>query len=200
MVKKFILTTILALLPLIFVQGGLKPGDPAPPFYLKSVDGTFVSLSDYNNQKGVILVFTSNLCPFSKAYEQRIIKLHRRFSSAGFPVVAINSNSLEISPDDSLSQMKQLSDEKNYPFPYLKDENQEVCKAYGATRNPQVYLLEKSSSGFKIAYIGAIDNNSLDSSAVSDPYVDNAIIALLQGTRPATATTRPIGCIIKTTD
>lgn len=198
--KKLFLASLLSFLPLLFVQAQVKPGDPAPPFSLKNVDGTIVSLSDYSNQKGVILVFTSNLCPFSKAYEQRIIQLHRKFVIVGFPVVAINSNSLEISPDDSFSHMKQLSDEKNYPFPYLKDENQEVCKAYGATRNPQVYLLEKSSSGFKIAYIGAIDNNSLDSSAVSDPYVEDAIVALLTRSRPQPAITKPIGCIIKTTD
>jgi len=199
-VKKLILATLLSFLPLLIVQGGLKPGDPAAPFTLKSVDGIMVSLSDYNNQKGVILVFTSNLCPFSKAYEQRIIQLHQRFADMGFPVVAINSNNPEISPDDSFSHMKQLSDDKDYPFPYLKDENQEVCKVYGATRNPQVYLLERSSSGFKVAYVGAIDNNSLDPRSASDRYVENAIIALLRGLRPEPSTTKPIGCIIKTTD
>jgi len=199
-VKKLILASLLSLLSLLSAQGGLKPGDPAAPFSLRSVDGTMVSLSDYNNQHGVVLVFTSNLCPFSKAYEQRIIQLHRRFANMGFPVVAINSNSPEISPDDSFSHMKQLSDEKDYPFPYLKDEDQEVCKAYGATRNPQVYLLEKSSSGFKIAYVGAIDDNSLDPKSVSIKYVDNAITTLLRGLRPEPASAKPIGCIIKTTN
>jgi len=199
-VKKLILASFLSIMPLLIVQGGLKPGDPAAPFSLKSVGGTIVSLSDYNNQKGVALVFTSNLCPFSKAYEQRIIQLHRRFADMGFPVIAINSNSTEISPDDSFSHMKQLSDEKNYPFPYLKDENQEVCKVYGATRNPQVYLLEKSTNGFKVAYVGAIDNNSLDPRSASEHYVENAIIALLRGLRPEPSNTKPIGCIIKTTE
>jgi peroxiredoxin len=199
-VKKLILAILLALIPMLFVQGGLKPGDPAAPFSLKSVDGIIVSLADYNNQRGVIMVFTSNLCPFSKAYEQRIIQLHRRFANMGFPVVAINSNSPVISPDDSFSQMKQLSDEKDYPFPYLKDENQEVCKIYGATRNPQIYLLEKSSSGFKVAYVGAIDNNSLDPRSASEHYVENAIIALLRGLRPEPSITKPIGCIIKNTN
>ena len=198
--KKLILAILLSLIPMLFVQGGLKPGDPAAPFSLKSVDGIIVSLADYNNQRGVIMVFTSNLCPFSKAYEQRIIQLHRRFANMGFPVVAINSNSPVISPDDSFSQMKQLSDEKDYPFPYLKDENQEVCKIYGATRNPQIYLLEKSSSGFKVAYVGAIDNNSLDPRSASEHYVENAIIALLRGLRPEPSITKPIGCIIKNTN
>jgi peroxiredoxin len=196
--KKLILAAALHFLALLIVYGGLKPGDPAAPFSLQSVDGNIVSLSDYNNQKGLILVFTSNLCPFAKAYEQRIIQLHNEYAKLGFPVVAINSNNPEVSPDDSIGQMKLLADEKNYPFPYLKDEKEEVCKAYGATRNPHVFLLQKSSNGFKIAYMGAIDDNSLDARSVSNNYLENSIVALLKGTKPAPATSIPIGCKIKT--
>ena len=195
--KKSILTSVLYFLALVIAYGGLKPGDPAPSFSLQSVGDTIVSLSDYSNQKGVILVFTSNLCPFAKAYEQRIIQLHNKFANLGYPVVAINSNNPEVSPDDSLSQMKLFADEKNYPFPYLKDDNEEVCKAYGATRNPHVFLLQKSSSGFKIAYMGAIDDNSLDARSVANNYLENAIVALLKGSKPVPATTIPIGCKIK---
>jgi peroxiredoxin len=199
-VKKLILASLFPFFALVIVKGGLKPGDPALPFSLKNVDGEFVSLSDYSNQKGVILVFTSNLCPFAKAYEQRIIEFHKRYAELGYPVVAINSNNTEISPEDSFSQMKLLAGEKDYPFPYLKDDKQEVYTAYGAARNPQVFLLEKSSSGFKVAYVGAIDDNSLDSRSVSNNYLDNAIISLLTGSKPAPSTSRPIGCIIKTKD
>jgi peroxiredoxin len=198
MVKKLILVTAIPFLALVIVSGGLKPGDPAAPFSLQSVGDTIVSLSDYNNQKGLILVFTSNLCPFAKAYEQRIIQLHNEYAKLGFPVVAINSNSPEVSPDDSIGQMKVLADERNYPFPYLKDDKEEVCKAYGATRNPHVFLLQKSSNGFKIAYMGAIDDNSLDARSVSKNYLENAVVALLMGSKPAPATTIPIGCKIKT--
>ena len=196
--KKSILTSVLYFLALVIAYGGLKPGDPAPSFSLQSVGDTIVSLSDYSNQKGVILVFTSNLCPFAKAYEQRIIQLHNKYANLGFTVVAINSNSPEISPDDNFSNMKLLAREKDYPFPYLKDENEEVCKAYGATRNPHVFLLQKSGSGFLIAYMGAIDDNSLDPGSVSNLYLDNAILALLKGSKPALSSTRPIGCMIKT--
>ncbi|MCK4879373.1 MAG: thioredoxin family protein [Bacteroidales bacterium] len=183
---------------LLLVHGGLKPGDKAASFSLKSVNGDTISLSDYSNQKGVILVFTSIPCPFSKAYEQRIIDLHNKYASLGFPVVAINSNSPEISPEDSFSHMKLRTLEKGYPFSYLKDEKGEVCKAYGATRTPHVYLLDNSNNHFKIAYMGAIDDNSLDSRSVSNRYLENALRALSEGERPDPATTRPIGCIIKT--
>jgi len=196
--KKALLAFLLCLMEVVLVHGGLKPGDKAAWFSLQSVDGTTVSLSDFKSQKGVILVFTSNPCPFSKAYEQRIIELHHKYAALGFPLVAINSNSPEISPDDNFSQMKQRSDEKSYPFPYLKDELEEVCKAYGATRNPQFYLLEKSGDSFKIAYVGALDDNVLDYRSVSNTYLENAIRALLIGERPQPDSTKPFGCIIKT--
>ena len=88
--KKVLLTTGLALAGILMIHAGLKPGDTAKDFTLKNVDGTEVSLSDYGDQKGVILVFTCNPCPFAKAYEQRVIKLHQKYAEQGFPVVAIN--------------------------------------------------------------------------------------------------------------
>lgn len=196
--KKVIIAFLLCFSALLFVHGGLKPGDVAASFSLKSVDGSTISLSDFSDQKGVVLVFTSNPCPFSKAYEQRIIELHNKYSSLGFSLIAINSNSPEISPDDSFNHMKQLSDKRGYPFPYLKDENEEVCNAYGATRNPHFFLLEKSGDGFKVAYVGAFDDNALDSRSVSNSYLENAIRALLNGERPKPDSTRPFGCTLKT--
>ncbi len=198
--KKVILFVLFNLLLLAFVLGGVKPGGKAAPFTLLNVDGKTVSLSDYINQKGVILIFTCNTCPFTKAYEERIIQLHNTYLSIGFPVVAINSNNPQISPDDSFNQMKARAMEKNYPFPYLKDDKEEVCKAYGATRTPQVYLLEKSGDGFRVAYMGAIDDNSLDSRSVANRHLEKAIRALREGKRPDPATTRAIGCTIKTED
>ncbi len=196
--KKVILASLLSFMALLLVHGGLKPGDKAASFSLKSVNGDIISLSDYSNQKGVILIFTSIPCPFSKAYEQRIIDLHNKYANLGFPVVAINSNSPEISPEDSFSHMKLRALEKGYPFTYLKDEMGEVCKAYGATRTPHIYLLQKSSNGFKIAYVGSIDDNVLDSRSVANRYLENAILAITKGEKPDPGTTRPIGCMIKT--
>jgi peroxiredoxin len=180
------------------LQAQLKPGDPAMDFSLKNVDGKMVSLSDYSDEKGVIVVFTCNPCPFAKAYEQRIINLHNRYSKEGWPVVAINPNDDRVSPDDTWEKMKARAEEKNYPFPYLKDETQEVYKAYGATRTPHIFLLKKEGKGFSVAYIGAIDNNAMNEAAASERYLENAIQAVLQGKAPKPATTDAIGCTIKT--
>ena len=195
--KKVLFTTTLALLTLTAVNAGLKPGDKAVAFTLKNVDETMVSLSDYSDQKGVILIFTCNSCPFAKAYEQRIIQLNKIYASQGYPVVAINPNDAELSPEDTFESMKGLAKEKQYPFPYLKDETQEIYKAYGATRTPHIFLLVNKGGKFKIAYIGAIDDNAMDASAVTQRYLESAIGALISGDTPSPHTTKAIGCTIK---
>lgn len=195
--KKVILTATLALTALLLVSAGLKPGDNAVQFQLKNVDGQMVSLSDYNDQKGVIVVFTCNPCPFAKAYEQRIIQLHEKYAGQGFPVVAINPNDSGVSPEDTFEKMKARADEKGYPFPYLKDETQEIYQAYGATRTPHIFLLENKGGKFKVAYIGAIDDNAMDAAAVSQKYLEKAITAVMAGEKPAPLTTKAIGCTIK---
>lgn len=196
--KKAISTVALAIVALLAVNAGLKPGDKAVDFSLKNVDGSMVSLSDYKDQKGVILIFTCNPCPFAKAYEQRIIQLDKKYASLGYPVVAINPNDEGISPEDTFESMKKLAEEKEYPFPYLKDETQEIYKAYGATRTPHIFLLQNKGGKFKVAYIGAIDDNAMDASAVTQQYLEKAIKALDSGDDPNPATTKAVGCTIKT--
>jgi peroxiredoxin len=194
--KKVILTSVLSLFALMLVHGGLKPGDKATSFSLKNVDGTTVALSDYSNQKGVILVFTCNPCPFAKAYEQRIIGLHNTYADMGFPVVAINPNNPAVSPEDTFDKMKARAREKNYPFPYLVDD-QDIYKSYGATRTPHIYLLKKNGNSFNVAYIGAIDDNAMEASAVTKKYLEDAIKAVMAGNTPDPVTTKAIGCTIK---
>lgn len=198
--KKTILTFSLLSAAIVMLGAGLEPGDNAVDFTLKNVDGTTVSLSDYSDQKGVIVVFTCNPCPFAKAYEQRIIQLHHKYSPEGYPVVAINPNDDQVSPEDTFDKMKARSAERDFPFPYLKDETQEVYQAYGATRTPHIYLLENRNGKFKVAYVGAIDDNAMDASAVTVRYLEDAIGALMAGNAPDPATTKAVGCTIKTRD
>ena len=195
--KKTILTFTMLLSALLLASAGVKPGDDAIKFSLKNVDGTTVKLSDYDNQKGVILVFTCNPCPYANAYEQRIIQLHETYAEQGFPVVAINPNDDKISPEDTFDKMKAKASEKGYPFPYLKDATQEVYRAYGATRTPHIFLLENKGGKFEVAYIGAIDDNAMDAASVIQKYLEKAIMAVISGNEPNPATTKAIGCTIK---
>ncbi len=198
--KRYILTGVLAIAAVAILQAGLNPGDAAVGFTLKNVDDTEVSLSDYAEQNGVIVVFTCNPCPFANAYEQRIIQLNNKYVNQGFPVIAINSNDEELSPEDSMEKMKIRSAEKEYPFPYLKDETGEVFRAYGATRTPQIYLLQKEKGAFKVAYIGSIDDNAMNPSEVTSRYLEKAIASVKSGIPPNPNTTKAIGCTIKAKD
>lgn len=189
--------SVVALAGLVAVSAGLNPGDNAVDFSLTNVDGTTVSLSDYSSKKGVIVIFTCNTCPFAKAYENRIIQLHQKYAEQGFPVVAINPNDDEVQPADTWEKMKKKAADKEFPFPYLKDETQDIYKAYGATRTPHIFLLSNSGSEFKVAYIGAIDDNAMDASGVTKRYLESAIEAVKSGGTPDPAVTKAIGCTIK---
>jgi peroxiredoxin len=181
----------------IHAQNGYKVGDRAAGFSLKNVDGSIVSLADYNASKGVIVIFTCNHCPFAKAYENRIIELHKEFAGKGVPVVAINPNDPKESPDDSFDEMKKRSKDKSFPFKYIFDETQATAKTYGATRTPHVYLLKNEGGIFRVTYIGAIDDNSSDAASVKEKYLENAVNALLNNSKPNNEMTKAIGCSIK---
>ncbi len=177
---------------------GLKVGDRAVDFNLKNIDGTFVSLAANKDAKGYILIFTCNTCPYSVAYEDRIIQLHNKYAPKGYPVVAVQPNSPKKSPGDSFEKMQKRARSKNFPFPYLMDETQEVTRTYGATNTPHVYVLNRQSNeSFKIEYIGAIDNNSRDAAAADKHYVQQAVDNLLKGKGVETTKTKAIGCTIK---
>ena len=173
-------------------------GSVAPDFSLKNIDGKTVSLSDYDGDKGVMVIFSCNPCPYVQAYEDRIIALHKEFAPQGIPVVLINPNDAVQQPADSFEEMKKRAAEKNYPFPYLVDEGQKIYPAYGATRTPEIFLLKNEGSGrFVVAYTGTVDDNYKDAAAVTAPYAANAARALLSGSAPDPAATVAIGCGIK---
>ncbi|MCM5661627.1 thioredoxin family protein [Galbibacter mesophilus] len=176
---------------------GYQVGDKASDFKLKNVDGKFVSLSDYAEAKGFLVIFTCNSCPYANAYEDRIIELDKKYQKIGVPVVAINPNSPEVQPKDSFENMQKRAKAKDYTFPYLLDENQEVFPMYGAQRTPHCFLLEKTDGGYEVKYIGAIDDNYQDAEAVEVKYVENAIDAMLSGNEIEIKNTKAIGCSIK---
>lgn len=176
---------------------GYKIGDTATDFSLKNIDNKMVSLADYDNAKGFIVIFTCNHCPYSVAYEDRIIDLDKKYKSKGYPVIAINPNNPAISKGDDFVSMQQRAKDKGFTFPYLFDDGQKIFPKYGATRTPHVFLLNKENNALKVAYIGAIDNNSHDATAVTEKYVENAVDALLKGEKPALDFTKAIGCSIK---
>lgn len=196
--KRISLSILAVIISIGFASaGGYKIGDKATDFKLKNVDGNMVSMADYKDARGFIVVFTCNHCPVSKKYEQRIIDLDNAYSPKGFPVIAINPNDKDVQPADSYEEMVKLAAKKEYPFPYLYDETQEVAKAYGATRTPHVFILSKEKGDLVVEYIGAIDNNSKSADAADEKYVEDAVDALLDGNDVALTYTKAVGCTIK---
>ncbi|GAB3175107.1 thioredoxin family protein [Telluribacter humicola] len=177
---------------------GYQVGDVVNNFRLKNVDGRMISLSDFTSQKGVIIVFQSNHCPFSKAYEERIIALDRKFNTQGYPVLAINPSDPASYPDDNFDQMQYRARTKGYTYPFLSDEKQVVAQAFGASRTPQVFVLKHAGGGkFTVQYLGTIDDNPQDPAGVTKRYVDDAVSNLLVSKPVVITTTKAIGCAIK---
>lgn len=176
---------------------GYGIGDIATDFKLQNVDGNMVSLADYKNAKGFIITFTCNTCPYAVAYEDRIMALDKKYASKGFPVIAIMPNNTNVKPGDGMDAMKARAEEKGYTFPYLIDEGQEIYPKFGASKTPHIFILEKTKQGNIVRYIGAIDDNYKDASAVKEKYVENAVDALLDSKEVEKKQTRAIGCSIK---
>lgn len=192
----FLSTLLVALISMSFTgaPAGYKIGDTASDFSLKNVDGKMISLGGMKGVKGYIVVFTCNHCPFAKAYEQRIIDLHKKYAPLGYPVVAISSSDVNQVPDDSYDNMIQRAKEKQYPFAYLLDETQDVAKAFGAQRTPHLFILDANRV---VKYIGAIDNNAEDANQADQRYAEDALNALLEGKEVKIKETKAIGCGIK---
>lgn len=178
-------------------EGGYDLGDTVSDFKLKNVDGKMVSLADFKTAKGFIVIFDCNTCPTSKAYNSRIIALHKKFVSQGFPVVLINPNSAEVVAEESFDEMVKYANNRKYDFPYLYDESQETVKMFHPNNTPHVFVLNKVSNELKVAYIGGIDNNARDASKADKHYVEDAVNDLLAGRTVAMPKTRTIGCSIK---
>lgn len=176
------------------VSAGYKVGDQAADFSLKNVDGTMVSLADYKGVNGYIVIFTCNTCPYAQMYEDRIIALHTKYASQGYPVVAINPNDPDVKPGDDFAAMQARAKEKKFPFKYLLDAGQKVYPVFGATRTPHIFLLDANRY---VRYIGAIDDNAQNPGEVTVKYLENAIAALKAGNNPDPAETKAIGCTIK---
>jgi glutathione peroxidase-family protein len=176
---------------------GYNLGDAVADFQVKNIDGRSVSLADYRAQKGLIVVFTSNHCPFAKVYEDRLMTLDRKFAPQGYPLLAIMPNDPAAYEEDSFDNMKIQAGEKGYTYAYAIDEMQKTARAFGATRTPQVYVLKQTNNQFILEYVGTIDDSPQDGASVQRRYVEEAVSSLLASRPVQSPITKPIGCAIK---
>ncbi len=168
-------------------------GDPAPAFRLPDTDGGETSLEDLGAADAVIVAFWCNHCPYVRAWEERFNDIAREYSDRGVATVAICANDPVTHPGDSFEAMIVRAAERRYVFAYAQDRSQEVARAYGAERTPEVYVLAPDG---RIAYHGAIDD-AHDPDAVTAHHLRAALDAVLAGEAPAVAQTPAVGCTIK---
>ena len=169
-------------------------GSPAPEFCLPNVDGQSVSLADFADAKGLLVVFMCNHCPFVIHLADALADFAREYQAKGLAIVGISSNDVETHPDDSPAKMAEEAKARGYVFPYLYDETQEVAKAYRAACTPDFFLYD---AGQKLAYRGQFDSSRPDSGEPTGGDLRAACDAVLAGAKPNEKQMPSIGCNIK---
>jgi peroxiredoxin len=171
-------------------------GKPISDFSLKNVDGRMLSLADYPQAKGFVVIFTCNHCPFAKLYTERLNALSAKYGALNVPVLAINSMDTLVYEDENFKKMCSRAKSAKFKFPYLSDSHQWVGKDFRADHTPHAYVIWKESGQWIIKYSGAIDDNGMEPDKVENDYVVNAVEELLSGKSISHAETRSVGCAI----
>lgn len=169
-------------------------GSPAHDFSLPGADGKTYSLASFRDKKVLVIVFMCNHCPYVKAVFDRILAIQNDYAQRGVQVVGINPNDEKSYPEDSMENMKRIVKEKKVTFPYLRDDDQEAARAYGAVCTPEIFVYGPDMT---LLYRGRIDDNWQDENLVVSTDLLDAIDAILED-RPVAGEQHPsIGCSIK---
>ncbi len=171
----------------------LKIGSKIPQFDLPGTDGKQYSVDSFNDKELLIVVFSCNHCPYVQAYEERIKQIQNDYSEKLY-VAAISSNDAVKYPEDSFDEMKKRAMQKQFNFPYLYDETQEIAKAFGATHTPEIFLFDKNRC---LIFHGKIDDNWQDEKDVKSKYLRSALDEAIAGKSISVPETFTIGCTIK---
>ena len=167
---------------------------PMADVKMKNVDGSEVSIAGVKGEKGTLVVFTCNACPWAQAWHSRIVALGNKAAKKGIAVIAINSNDPGVVAADDYAPMQENAKKSKMGFPYVVDGTSDVARAFGATRTPEAFLFDREG---KLVYHGAIDDNAKQPDKVKDRYLDQAVTAVLDGKAVALQETKALGCSIK---
>jgi len=159
------------------------------------ISGRSFRLDSHTDKRAVVLIFTSNSCPFSKLYEERILAITNQYS-ADFQFALVNPH-IGTSEEESEAAIRGRMQERNQSLPYLLDPGLNVTRTLKATKLPEVFVITSGPTGFNIAYQGAIDNNPQAPGSVSQRYLENALNQILKRSSPSPANTRAVGCNIR---
>ena len=178
------------------IGGELEIGSAMPlmDHQLADISGNTMTLADAKGDAGTLVVFSCNTCPWVIRWEDRYVSLANTYSQKGIGMIAVNSNAARFGGEDSLEEMLEHAKNNGYNFPYAQDPESELASAFGATKTPHIYLF---NSDDKLVYRGAIDDNAKNAKEVDEPFLANAIDALLAGSPINPETTKALGCSIK---
>jgi peroxiredoxin len=189
-----------ALISIIFVilTHTIALAQPIASFSLpNTTNNSTFNLSSLEGKEAVILIFHSNKCAYSEYYLTRIKRLQAKYKGGSVALVLINSNSSDLVEEESVQAMTKYVGEHKLDLPYLADKKQTVKNLIKATRTPEAFVLAPVQGQFNIVYRGAIDDSPQVEGDISHSYLENAVVNLLQKTKPAVKETRPVGCLIK---
>lgn len=172
----------------------LRIGTKAIPFNLKGVEDKYYSLDDFKDKKVLCIIFSCNHCPYVQAVEGRINQIAKDYSNKSFGLICINPNDDKEYPEDSFEEMKKRARDKGFVFPYLRDETQEIARAYDAVCTPDIYLYDENRI---LKYRGRIDDSWKDETKVTRKELSMAIDRLLEGKEIDFDTVPSMGCSIK---
>ncbi|WP_323192349.1 thioredoxin family protein [Halostella sp. PRR32] len=174
----------------------LEPGDEAPAFELPGVDGGTYSPDSFDGCEALLVVFTCNHCPYAQAKFGLLNELAAEYDEVA--VVGINSNDAEEYPEDSFDAMREFVDDGRIDYDaYLRDESQEVAKAYGAVCTPDPFLFEREGGSFRLTYHGRLDDALNPDDEPTRFHVREAIDAVLAGDDVEIEWQPSQGCSIK---
>ena len=161
---------------------------------LKSVNGYSYSLESISEKNGLVVIFTSNTCPFVIKWEDRYTIVEELAKKNNLGLVYINSNYKKRDGDDSFKKMKEHAKKYNYRASYLLDKESKLANSFGAKTTPHVFMFNNE---FQLIYKGAIDDNYEDINKVEKFYLKDAIEQLSNGKKIKVSETDPVGCSIK---
>lgn len=152
------------------------------------------NLSRNLKENGLLVIFTSNTCPFVVMWEDRYEILEKRCRESNIGLVYVNSNQAKRDGDDSIEEMKKHSKKMNYSFPYLIDVNSELANAFGAKTTPHIFLFNNNK---ELVYKGAIDDNYKSVDNVKSEYLLDALKEVYTQKSITISETKAVGCSIK---
>ena len=193
---KVLITTAAALAASIqFVSAGLGIGASIvdADVKMKNVDGSMLSINDVKGEKGTLVIFTCNHCPFVIGWQDEMVKIGNTYKEKGIGVIFINSNDPAVK-GDTFEGMQELAKEEGYQFSYVVDSTSDVAKSFGAKKTPDVYLFDADG---KLVYQGAVGEGGREPKSDGQPWLKDALDALLAGKAIENPQTKAVGCSIK---